>query len=184
MNPCFERWGSDPLAASHSPLHAGLADPAGVISLIIPVDIDVNQLAILGKKYLWQKPSACPRCGGHLWWHGFVLAYPACLAEAVFFRRLLCPHCRSVHRLRPKSYWRRFQSSVATIEQVIAHRQNNGRWSPDLPRPRQRQWWRRLQKKSLLCLGLSFVGSLFDSFLTLIEAGAIPVNSVMECDDG
>ncbi len=152
--------------------------------MIIPVDIDVNQLAILGKKYLWQKPSACPRCGGHLWWHGFVLAYPACLAEAVFFRRLLCPHCRSVHRLRPKSYWRRFQSSVATIEQVIAHRQNNGRWSPDLPRPRQRQWWRRLQKKSLLCLGLSFVGSLFDSFLTLIEAGAIPVNSVMECDDG
>jgi hypothetical protein len=152
--------------------------------LIIPVDIDVNQLAILGKKYLWQKPSACPRCGGHLWWHGFVLAYPACLAEAVFFRRLLCPHCRSVHRLRPKSYWRRFQSSVATIEQVIAHRQNNGRWSPDLPRPRQRQWWRRLKKKSLLCLGLSFVGSLFDSFLTMIEAGAIPVNSVMECGDG
>jgi hypothetical protein len=89
-----------------------------------------------------------------------------------------------VHRLRPISHWHRFQSSVATIGQVITHRQNNGRWRPDLPRPRQRQWWRRLKKKSLLCLGLSFAGSLFDSFLTLIEAGAIPVNSVMECDDG
>ena len=152
--------------------------------MIIPVDVDVNQLAILGKKYFWQKPSACPRCGGHLWWHGFVPAYLACLADAVSIRRLFCPHCRSVHRLRPKSHWSRFQSSIATIEQVIAHRQSNGCWRPDLPRPRQRQWWHRLKKKSLLCLGLSFVGSLFDSFLTLIEAGAIPVNSVMECDDG
>jgi len=152
--------------------------------LVIFVDIDVNQLATLGKNFLWLKPSVCPKCGGHLWWHGFVMAYLACLADAVFFRRLFCPHCSSVHRLRPTSHWRRFQSSINTIEQVIAHRQNNAHWRPDLPRPRQRQWWRRLKKKSLLCLGLSFVGSLYDSFLTLIGNGAIPVNSVMECDDG
>lgn len=152
--------------------------------MVIFVDIDVNQLATLGKNFLWLKPSVCPKCGGHLWWHGFVLAYLACLADAVFFRRLFCPHCNSVHRLRPSSHWRRFQSSTTTIEQVIAHRQYNARWCLDLPRPRQRQWWRRLKKKSLLCLGLSFVGSLFDSFLALIGSGAIPVNSVMECDDG
>jgi hypothetical protein len=152
--------------------------------LVIPVDIDVNQLVVLGKKFSWTKPSTCPKCGGHLWWHGFVLAYLACFAEALFFRRLYCPHCCSVHRLRPKSHWRRFQSSIDTIEQTIAHRQNNSRWRSDLPRARQRQWWRRLKKKSLVCLGLSLAGSLFDSFQTLLAAGIIPVSSLIRCDDG
>lgn len=151
--------------------------------MVIPVVVDVNQVAALGKKFPWKKPSACPKCGGSLWWHGFVLAYLACLVEAVFFRRLFCPLCRSVHRLRPNSHWRRFQSSIATIEETITHRQAHSTWRPDLPRPRQRQWWRRLMRKSLLCLTLSFVGSRHEAFLALIEAGAIPVSSVMQCDD-
>ena len=76
-----------------SPSTQDQSHPAGVISLVIQVDIDVNQLALLGKSFFWDKPSSCPKCGGHLWWHGFVLAYLACLGEAVFFRRLYCPHC-------------------------------------------------------------------------------------------
>ena len=152
--------------------------------MVIPVDVDVNQLAALGKKYLWPKPAACPKCGSRLWWHGFVLAYLACLVEAVFFRRLFCPQCNAVHRLRPSSHWPRFQSSINTIAQVIAHRANNARWRPDLPRPRQRQWWRRLARKSMLCLGLSFAGSLLDAFEALLAAATIPVSSVMQCDGG
>ncbi len=152
--------------------------------MVILVVIDVNQLAILGKDFLWEKPANCPKCGEHLWWHGFVPAYLACLAEAVFLRRLFCPHCRSTHRLRPASHWLRFQSSISTIQETVEHRQEKRRWRPDLPRPRQRQWWRRLKAKSLLCLGLSFAGSLMDSFLTLLQAETIPVSSVMKCDDG
>lgn len=151
--------------------------------MVIHVEVDVKQLAILGKDFPWEKPATCPKCGGHLWWHGFVLGYLACITSALFFRRLSCPHCGALHRLRPKSHWPRFQSAINTIKQVIAHRQNNSTWRSDLPRSRQRQWWRRLKKKATLCLGLSFVGSLFDSFLALIEAGAIPVSSVMKCDD-
>lgn len=151
--------------------------------MVIFVDIDVNQLNLQGKDFFWNKPSACPECGERLWWHGFVLAYLACLAEAVFCRRLRCSHCRCVHRLRPGSHWRCFQSSITTIEQAIEHRVETGRWRPGLPRPRQRQWWRRLGKKVKLCLGLSFAGTRFDAFMALIEAGAIPTSSVMQCGD-
>jgi len=151
--------------------------------LVIFVDIDVNQLILQGKKFLWDKPVACPACSERLWWHGFVRAYLACFAEAVFFRRLRCPHCRCVHRMRPKSHWCNFQSSIATIEQAIEHRVDTGRWRPDLPRPRQRQWWHRLGKKARLCLGLAFSGTLLDAFMALIKAGAIPVGSLMQCGD-
>lgn len=152
--------------------------------MVIVAEIDVNQLAALGKEFSWEKPSACPKCDGHLWWHGFVLAYLACFGQPLYFRRLFCPHCLTVHRLRPDSHWPRFQSSIDTITQAINHRQRTGRWCPQLPRPRQRQWWRRLKKNALGCLGLSYNGALFAAFLALFSVGAIPVSSVMQCGDG
>lgn len=150
--------------------------------MVIPVEVDVNQLAVLGKKFVWgETKPRCPRCGQPLWWHGFVSAYLDCLAEAVFLRRLFCPYCRSVHRLRPRSHWRRFQSSIKTIEQAVSHRQDQGRWRPDLPRPRQRQWWYRLRRKACVCLGMAFDGSLSEAFMMLVRVGAIAVGSVMQC---
>lgn len=171
------------MTAGHSPLQTGSNHPAGVPPLVIVVDIDVNLLATLGKEFPWVKPTCCPKCGGPLWWHGFVPAYFSGLFLAVLLRRLFCPLCRSVHRLRPKAYWRRFQSPVNVIRQAIAHRKKTGRWRPDLPRPRQRQWWRRLAIKVKLCLGLAYAGSCNEAFITLMNRGAIPVSSVMECGD-
>ncbi|OGZ16717.1 MAG: hypothetical protein A2494_02520 [Candidatus Lloydbacteria bacterium RIFOXYC12_FULL_46_25] len=175
--------GKRPVCASRFPLHAGSSHPAGVIFLVIFVKIDVNQLILQGKDFFWDKPSSCPECGERLWWHGFVLAYLACIAEAVFFRRLRCPYCHRIHRLRPESHWQRFQSSITTIEQTIKLREQTGLWRQDLPRPRQRQWWHRLGKKVKLCLGLSFSGTLIDAFMQLITASAIPVSNVMQCGD-
>lgn len=150
--------------------------------MVIPVEIDVNQLMALGKEFFWPEPKPpCPRCGQSLWWHGFVLAYLSCFTEAVFLRRLFCPHCGGVHRLRPTSHWSRFQSTIKAIESTIGHRQRHGRWRPDLPRARQRQWWRRLRMKAMVCLGFSLGGSLSDAFAILIRAGTIPVSSVMQC---
>lgn len=148
--------------------------------MVIAVKIAVNQLAALGKEFPWPKPS-CPFCGERLWGHGFVPAYLACLTEAVLLRRLYCPHCGSVHRLRPESHWRRFQSSSKTIEDTICHRWRHGRWRPDLPRARQRQWWYRLRRKAVICLGLAGGELLVDAFLMLLQAGAIPVSSVIKC---
>ncbi len=149
--------------------------------MIIFVRVNVKQLASMGKKFHWLKPDACPKCGAGLWWHGFVLAYMACLVESVFLRRLYCPVCRSVHRLRPDSHWSRFQSSINTITETVGYRQAHGRWRPDLPRSRQRRWWRILGRKVKFCLGLNSGLSMFDGFKALLEAGAIPVSRVMEC---
>ena len=149
--------------------------------MVIPVDIDVNQLHQLGKDFQWVKPTSCPKCGGGLWWHGFVTAYLSCFAEAVFLRRIYCPYCFSSHRLRPKIFWSRFQSSFKTIENVISYRQKHGRWQPDLPRPRQRQWWHRMRKKVKVCLGMSFSGEPSEAFALFLEASSIPVSSVMQC---
>jgi hypothetical protein len=83
--------------------------------------------------------------------------------------------------LRPDSHWPRFHSSIKTILEAIVYRHTCGLWGRDLPRPCQRQWWRRLGRKVKVCLGLGFGGSLPEAFKILISAGAIPVSRVMEC---
>lgn len=148
--------------------------------MVLFVDVDVNDLARLGKDFPWQKPCCCPCCKQGLWWHGFVLAYFSVLAEAVFLRRLYCPHCHSVHRLRPSACWRRFRSSIAEIRGTIAHRAQQKQWRPDLPRSRQRQWWRRLGRMCLAVLGISFPGSLLEAFDAMVNQGIIPVTCAAE----
>lgn len=150
---------------------------------VIFVKVDVKQLVALGRKYPWSKPEACPECGQHLWWHGFVSAYLASEPEAVCLRSLVCPHCHSVHRLRPDSHWSRFWSSIYSIKETINYRQLHGRWRPDLPRSTQRQWWWRLRRKARLCLGLNWGSCWLAAFHALLSMGAIPVSRVMKCGD-
>ncbi|WP_457573299.1 hypothetical protein [Desulfolithobacter sp.] len=46
--------------------------------------------------------------------------------------------------MKPAIYFPRFRSSIREIRETIALRGRKKRWQPDLPRGRQRQWWRRL----------------------------------------
>ena len=165
-----------------APSEQGLASRQGVALLVLSVAADVNEIARLGKDFPWVKPSGCPRCGQPLWWHGFVLAYFSRLVEPVFLRRLRCPCCRAVHRLKPVGYWRRFRSSITEITQSISHRSASGRWCRALPRCRQRQWWRRLQRLGSAVLGL-FPGSVMDTFEELLAQGFIPASLSFERDN-
>jgi len=160
----------------------GLASRQGVALLVLSVEVDVNEIARLGKDFPWVKPSRCPCCGQPLWWHGFVLAYFSCLLEPVFLRRLRCSCCHRVHRLKPADYWRRFRSSIAEITQVISHRSASGRWHRILPRGRQRQWWRRLQRLANAILGL-FHGSALEAYESLLGRSFIPVSFSFQCDN-
>ena len=73
--------------------------------------------------------SACPQCGGpRLWFHGFVRAFFDGFETGVLLRRLRCPDCKAVHRMRPAGYFKRFQSPVAAIRISIVHRIETGRW--------------------------------------------------------
>lgn len=150
--------------------------------MVLSVAADVNEIARLGINFPWVKPAGCPRCGQSLWWHGFVPAYFSCLAEAVLLRRLRCPCCRSVHRLKPAGYWRRFRSSITLITQTISHRSDSGRWRRDQPRPRQRQWWRRLQRMAEAVLGLA-AGSAVMAFESLLHRAFIPVSLSFKRDN-
>jgi hypothetical protein len=160
----------------------GLASRQGVALLVLSVAADVNEIARLGKDFPWTKPSGCPRCGQPLWWHGFVLAYFSCLLEPVLLRRLRCSCCRAVHRLKPAGYWQRFRSSILEITQSISHRSESGRWRRALPRARQRQWWRRLQRMASAVLGI-YRGSDVEAFESLLGHGFIPVSLSFERDN-
>lgn len=165
-----------------APSMQGLASRQGVALLVLSVEADVNEIARLGKDFPWVKPSGCPCCGQPLWWHGFVLAYFSCLLDPVLLRRLRCSCCRAVHRLKPEGYWRRFRSSITEITQSISHRSESGRWCRIMPRARQRQWWRRLQRMTSVVLGL-FCGSALDAYESLLGCRFIPVSLSFECDN-
>ena len=145
--------------------------------MVILVDVDVNEIARLGRDFFWRRPSRCPRCGAGLWWHGFILAYFDHLPQAVFLRRLRCPCCGAVHRLRPKAYWSRFRSTIQTISQTIDLFLNQD-WHSDLPESRQRLWWRRFCSRARLMIGFGW--ELFpDAFNLLVSWGQIPVSSAV-----
>lgn len=160
----------------------GLPSRQGVALLVLSVAADVNEIARLGKDFPWVKPSCCPFCGQSLWWHGFVLAYFSCLLEPVLLRRLRCSCCHRVHRLKPSGYWRRFRSPITEIIETICHRSRCGQFRRDVPRPRQRQWWQRLQRLSGAVLGL-LPGSALDAYESLQCRSFIPVSVCFECEN-
>lgn len=149
----------------------------GVYPLVLSVPFSVKEIARLGLDFPWQKPECCPHCRSGLWWHGFVVAYFSCQPDPLYLRRLFCPCCKAVHRLKPSGFYRRFRSTAQEIRDSITHRFVKGRWRPDLPRERQRGWWRRLGRMSVLMLGVSFSGSPPQAFSLLEEQNIIPVTS-------
>jgi len=145
--------------------------------MILAVCVSFNEI-LEKKKFPWPRPRACPKCGGpRLWFHGFVLAYFDGFKMGVWLRRLRCPDCRAVHRMRPAGYFRRFQASVTSIRFSIRHRLETGRWPPDSSRQRQGQWLRAMERKVLAVLGLMWLlCGLVDAFDQLIEKGEIPAS--------
>jgi hypothetical protein len=112
-----------------------------------------------------------------------VPAYFSISNDILFLRRLRCPQCGAVHRLRPKTHWRRFQTPIEAIRQAIAHRVNTHRWRADLSREGQRQWWRRLRRLVKAVVGISFAGCLLAGFDAVRTRGFIPVSRSIQCAD-
>ena len=115
--------------------------------MILFVEVCVKTLFEMGRKFPWPRPERCPKCGGRIWAHGFASAYFDDYSAPLWIRRYRCADCRAVFRTRPSGYWSRFQASIATIRDHIAHRFTRCRWKPDLPRSRQRHWLNALLKQ-------------------------------------
>jgi hypothetical protein len=144
--------------------------------MVLAEEVSVNELVLQGKSFPWKRPN-CPHCGMLCWWHGFVLAFFSMLPGGVFIRRCRCPHCRSVHRLKPSGYFRRFRWSQVEIRSSIETRQETGQFCKGVgPRETVRCWWRSLAKVIAKELGISFAGTRLSGFDLLHSQGRNPVS--------
>lgn len=141
--------------------------------LILFMDLCVKTLVELGRKYPWQRPERCPKCGGvRVWGHGFVAAYfDEAGSQSVYLKRYRCPQCGVVIRLRPSGYWRRIQATVATVRQCVVERLEKGRWPPRCNSARGRHWLRGLRRQVRTHLGMSYAERLAEGFAELVRRG-------------
>ena len=117
--------------------------------LILHFGIKIKLLILLGKEFPWPRPDVCPCCGGkHLWGHGYTPRYFNGYPGRIWLKRYRCVDCHSVHTLRPKSHWRRFQSTVQNILESLRLKIATDRWVEGVPRQRQQYWLRGLRTRS------------------------------------
>lgn len=150
--------------------------------MILPVVAILKEICEKGRKYLWPKPKVCPCCkAGRLWGHGFVCAYFDEEPEGVYLRRYRCPDCGCVVRLKPAGYFKRFQSSIATIRSCVCGRSDKARSLTMVSRTREAHWVKALKRKAKAYLGNFFGGDFPEAFDRLWGMGKIPVSRSMQC---
>jgi DNA-directed RNA polymerase subunit RPC12/RpoP len=154
-----------------------LAHPTNKV-LILFVEVCVKTLVGQGRKYPWEKPERCPKCGGvRVWGHGYVEAYfDEAGSQSVYLKRYRCPECRVVMRLRPSGYWKRIQAAVAAVRQCLMDRLEKGRWPPGSNPARQRHWLRALKRQVRTHLGMSYAERIAEGFAELVRRGVCAVS--------
>jgi hypothetical protein len=154
-------------------------NPSKHTSLVIFVQRTVKQLFEAGRDFLWPKPEGCPRCRGRIWGHGFVPAFFDGYEQPLWLKRYRCPDCGCVIRLRPRGYFKRFQTSIHTIRDCLAYWVRHHRWKTGPSPPRQRHWVRALRRHLVLREGLDRIQDLVAGFDRLWGLGIIPVSRSM-----
>jgi hypothetical protein len=146
--------------------------------LILSIDLCVKTLVELGRKYPWQRPERCPKCGGvRVWGHGFVAAYfDEAGSQCVYLKRYRCPQCRVVIRMRPSGYWKRIQAAVAAVRQCVLDRLEKGRWPPGINAARGRHWLRALKRQVRTHLGMSYAERIGEGFAELLRRSVCAVS--------
>lgn len=147
---------------------------------VIRCDVSVKEIMKKGKKYKgWKKyiKKKCPSCGTKLWGHGFVLAYFSMIPGWILIRRVRCPNCKQVHRLKPSGVWKNFNHSASeiksSIKNYVKRRRNPGN---KIKRETIKQWIYRLKRMIRAVISVSFSGSLLEGFDKLLKIRIIPVS--------
>ena len=145
--------------------------------MVIFFPVVLKVIFVRGRDYLWPKPDSCPRCNsGRLWGHGFVPAYFDGFDQPLFLKRYRCPNCGCVIRLRPKGYFKRFQSPITTIRKSISHKSESKTWLPGISRTRQCNWLRSLKRRIKAYFGEAWNKGLLKAFDYFVEHGHTPVS--------
>ena len=146
--------------------------------MIIEVKADIKEIFELGKKYKWQKPTKCSQCQeSRLWGHGFVLCFFDGFEQGLYLKRYRCPYCRTVFKLKPKGYFKKFQADTRVIFSSILSRLYKNRYLPGISWSRQHFWFTSLQRNITAYLSNTWNNGIAAGFLKLFRMGKIPVTS-------
>ncbi len=145
--------------------------------MVIFFPVILKDLFLVGRDYPWSKPDSCARCGScRLWGHGFVSAYFDGYVGSFWLKRYRCPDCGCVIRLRPKGYFRRFQSSIASIRSSIDSKACRDRWIAGVSRTRQRHWFKSVCRRIEAHLTNAWTQGIVAGFDRLSRMGQVPVS--------
>ena len=153
-----------------SPLKPGsIRSHKKTIKMIIKVKADIKEISKQGKNFIWQKPSKCMRCkDSKLWGHGFVLAFFDGFDQGVYLKRYRCPYCKTVFKLKPCGFFKRFQASIRQIFASIMSRVYKSRYLPELSWSRQHFWFTALKRNIAAYLSNSWNQGVIAGFIKLI----------------
>lgn len=110
--------------------------------MVIVVTLRLDDLFREGKDFKWERPSACPKCQGKLWSHGFTSRIFQGFSGLFWLKRFRCPGCKSVLTPRPEGYWARIQSDIESIFRTLRERLKFYAWPPGTSRQRAGYWLR------------------------------------------
>ena len=143
--------------------------------MILFIDVDLKEVNLVEKKFIWPKPEVCPCClQSHVWGHGFSDTFFEGFLDALPMKRFRCPACGCVLKYRPRSHFTRIQTAIDTIRSYLAGRIRTRRW-PGSPE-RGRHWLRALKRQTLARLGLLWRNRLMEAFDLFCGRGIIPVS--------
>jgi len=119
--------------------------------MIVNIKVKLKELSKQGKSYCWSSMD-CPRCNRRMWGHGYVSRYFEGFIEALWLKRFMCASCGCVVTVRPVEYWRRYQTAINSIFDILLYRVRHFKWPPVITRQRAGHWLSRLLRKAKACL--------------------------------
>ncbi|MBF0556536.1 MAG: hypothetical protein HQK96_18610 [Nitrospirae bacterium] len=93
----------------------------------------------------------------------------------LWLKRYRCADCKSVHTVRPRQYYRRFQIERIVIIWSLLERIVSGKWLRCLVRQRQQYWWKGFVKQA--CREASAQESSYLDILKRLSGDGIIVNT-------
>lgn len=148
------------------------------IAMIQFIPINLKKLFKQGRRYKWERPEKCPRCGHYkIWGHGFAARLFDGFVAPLLLKCYRCPGCGLVITLRPDTHFAGFQASIETIRSKLSYRISRGRWPPGLSTSRQRHWLSNLRRKIKAYLTQMWAGSEMAAFELFLSRGQVPVSA-------
>ena len=144
--------------------------------MILYRKLNLKQMFKKGKRYSWQRPERCPRCGhDRLWGHGYVRRLFDGFMQALHMKCYRCADCGCVITLRPVTHFRGIQAPIAEVRCAISCRIRTGRWPPGRSHSRQRHWLANLRRSIKAHLPNTWCLGEVAGFDRLWDQGIVPV---------